>query len=170
MNRKGTKEDIISVISKLRAKMPDVVIRTTFITGFPGEGEEEFEELDLFVNEMEFDRMGCFAFSAQDGTPAAEMDGQVEEDVKIRRGEILMDDQYLIMQEKNNSRIGEEYDVLVEGYDAYTDTYFGRTYMDAPEIDGTVHFSAEGDYDEGDFVKVEILGVNEYDLVGKAVE
>ena len=170
MNRKGTKEDIISVISKLRAKMPDVVIRTTFITGFPGEGEEEFEELDVFVNEMEFDRMGCFAFSAQEGTPAAEMDGQVEEDVKIRRGEILMDDQYLIMQEKNNSRIGEEYDVLVEGYDAYTDTYFGRTYMDAPEIDGTVHFSAESDYDEGDFVKVEILGVNEYDLVGKAVE
>lgn len=170
MNRKGTKEDIISVISKLRAKMPDVVIRTTFITGFPGEGEEEFEELDLFVNEMEFDRMGCFSFSAQDGTPAAEMDGQVEEDVKIRRGEILMDDQYLIMQEKNNRRIGEEYDVLVEGYDAYTDTYFGRTYMDAPEIDGTVHFSAKGDYDEGDFVKVEILGVNEYDLVGKAVE
>ena len=74
------------------------------------------------------------------------------------------------MQEKNNKRIGKEYDVLVEEYDAYTDTYFGRTYMDAPEIDGTVHFSAKGDYDEGDFVKVEILGVNEYDLVGKAVE
>lgn len=170
MNRKGTKEDIVSVIEKLRSKIPDVVIRTTFITGFPGESEEDFEELAVFVNEMSFDRMGCFAFSAQDGTPAAEMDGQLEEDVKIRRGEILMDDQYLIMQEKNNSRIGEDYDVLVEGYDAYTDTYFGRTYMDAPEIDGTVHFSAKGDYDEGDFVRVEILGVNEYDLVGKAVE
>ena len=170
MNRKGTKEEIVSVINKLRQKMPDVVIRTTFITGFPGESEDEFEELNVFINEMEFDRMGCFAFSAQDGTAAAEMDGQVEEDVKVRRGEILMDDQYLIMQEKNNSRIGSEYDVLVEGYDAYTDTYFGRTYMDAPEIDGTVHFSAKGDYDEGDFVKVEILGVNEYDLVGKAVE
>ncbi|MCQ2479855.1 MAG: 30S ribosomal protein S12 methylthiotransferase RimO [Clostridia bacterium] len=170
MNRKGTKEDIVEVVNKLRAKMPDVVIRTTFITGFPGEGEDEFEELAVFVNEMEFDRVGCFAFSAQEGTPAYDMDNQVEEDVKVRRGEIIMDDQYLIMTEKNNEKIGNIYDVIVEGYDPYTDTYFGRTYMDAPDIDSQVHFSGEGDYDEGEFVEVEILGVNEYDLVGKAVE
>ncbi len=170
MNRKGSKEQIVSVINKLREKMPDVVIRTTFITGFPGEGEEEFEELDVFVNETEFDRMGCFSFSPQEDTPAAQMDNQVENDVKVRRGEILMNDQYLIMSEKNNQKIGNEYDVLVEGYDAYTDTYFGRTYMDAPDIDGLVHFSSKNEYDEGEFVSVEILGVNDYDLVGRAVE
>ncbi len=170
MNRKGTKEEIVDVVNKLRAKMPDVVIRTTFITGFPGEGEEEFEELAVFVNEMEFDRVGCFAFSAQEGTPAYDMENQVEEDVKVRRGEIIMDDQYLIMSEKNNEKIGNTYDVLVEGYDPYTDTYFGRTYMDAPDIDSQVHFTGDEDYEEGDFVEVEILGVNEYDLVGKAVQ
>lgn len=170
MHRKGDKEQMVSVINKLREKMPDVVIRTTFITGFPGEGEEEFEELSVFVNEMEFDRMGCFAFSPQEGTPAAAMENQVEDEVKTRRGEILMDDQYLIMQEKNNAKISLELKVLVEGYDAYTDTYFGRTYMDAPDIDGQVHFTGDGDYDEGDFVNVEILGVNDYDLLGKAID
>ncbi|MCQ2472091.1 MAG: 30S ribosomal protein S12 methylthiotransferase RimO [Clostridia bacterium] len=170
MNRKGTKEEIVEVVNKLRAKMPDVVIRTTFITGFPGEGEDEFEELAVFVNEMEFDRVGCFAFSVQEGTPAYNMENQVEEDVKVRRGEIIMDDQYLIMSEKNNEKIGNIYDVLVEGYDPYTDTYFGRTYMDAPDIDSQVHFTGDDDYEEGEFVEVEILGVNEYDLVGKAVQ
>lgn len=170
MNRKGTKEQIVTVVNKLREKMHDVVIRTTFITGFPGEGEDEFEELAVFVNEMEFDRVGCFAFSAQEGTPAADMENQIEEDVKVRRGEIIMNDQYLIMSEKNNEKIGNTYDVLVEGYDPYTDTYFGRTYMDAPDIDSQIHFSADGEYDEGDFASVEVLGVNEYDLIGKAVE
>lgn len=169
MHRKGTKAEITDVIERLRAAMPDIAIRTTFITGFPGEGDEEFEELNVFVNEMEFDRMGCFEFSPQEGTPAAEMENQVEDDVKTRRGEILMEDQYLIMQEKNNSRIGKEYKVLVEGYDAYTDSYSGRTYMDAPEIDGVVYFASDKEYDEGDFALVEILGVNEYDLVGRAI-
>ncbi len=169
MNRKGRKEDIEGVIERLRNAMPDIAIRTTFITGFPGEGEAEFEELSVFVNEKEFDRLGCFTFSPQEGTPAAEMDGQIEDDVKLRRGEIIMQDQYLIMQEKNNYRIGNEYKVLVEGYDAYTDTYFGRTYMDAPEIDGQIHFTSNDDIQEGDFVNVEVLGVNEYDLVGKMV-
>ena len=97
------------------------------------------------------------------------MENQVDDDVKTRRGEILMEDQYLIMQEKNNSRIGKEYKVLVEGYDAYTDSYSGRTYMDAPEIDGVVYFASDKEYDEGDFALVEILGVNEYDLVGRAI-
>lgn len=169
MNRKGDKAQIESVISKLRAAMPDVVIRTTFITGFPGEGEEEFEELNIFINEKEFDRLGCFTFSPQEGTPAADMDNQVEEDVKVRRGEILMEDQYLIMQEKNEARIGNEYMVVVEGYDAYSDSYYGRTYMDAPEIDGQIHFTSKEDLEDGDFVKVEVLGVNEYDLIGIAI-
>ena len=163
MNRKGDKAQIESVIDHLRAAMPDVAIRTTFITGFPGEGEDEFEELNVFINEKEFDRLGCFTFSPQEGTPAAEMENQVEDDVKVRRGEILMEDQYLIMQEKNDAKIGNEYKVLVEGYDAYSDSYYGRTYMDAPEIDGQIHFTSDEDLDEGDFVTVEVLGVNEYD-------
>lgn len=169
MNRKGDKAQIESVIDRLRAAMPDVTIRTTFITGFPGEGEEEFEELNVFINEKEFDRLGCFTFSPQEGTPAAEMENQVEDDIKVRRGEILMEDQYLIMQEKNDAKIGNEYKVLVEGYDAYSDSYFGRTYMDAPEIDGQIHFTSDEDLDEGDFVTVEVLGVNEYDLIGKTI-
>lgn len=170
MNRKGSREQIVSVVEKLRSKMPDVIIRTTFITGFPGEGEEEFEELAVFVNEMEFDRVGCFSFSPQEGTPAFDMENQVDDETKVRRGEIIMNDQYLIMSEKNNEKIGNIYSVLVEGYDPYTDTYFGRSYMDAPDIDSQIHFSTENEYDEGDFVAVEILGVNDYDLVGKAVE
>ncbi|MBQ8228988.1 MAG: 30S ribosomal protein S12 methylthiotransferase RimO [Clostridia bacterium] len=169
MNRKGDKAQIESVIDHLRAAMPDVAIRTTFITGFPGEGEDEFEELNVFINEKEFDRLGCFTFSPQEGTPAAEMENQVEDDVKVRRGEILMEDQYLIMQEKNDAKIGNEYKVLVEGYDAYSDSYYGRTYMDAPEIDGQIHFTSDEDLDEGDFVTVEVLGVNEYDLIGKMI-
>lgn len=169
MNRKGDKAQIVSVINKLREKMPDIVIRTTFITGFPGEGEEEFEELSVFINEMEFDRVGCFAFSPQEGTPAALMDNQVDEETKTRRGEILMEDQYLIMQEKNNNRIGKEYKVLVEGYDAYSDVYYGRAYSDAPEIDSLVYFTTDDEYDEGDFADVEIIDVNEYDLIGRTV-
>lgn len=169
MNRKGDKAQIVSVINKLREKMPDIVIRTTFITGFPGEGEEEFEELSVFVNEMEFDRVGCFTFSPQDGTPAALMDNQVDEETKTRRGEIIMEDQYLIMQEKNNNRIGKEYKVLVEGYDAYSDAYYGRAYSDAPEIDSLVYFTTDDEYDEGDFADVEIIDVNEYDLIGRTV-
>lgn len=169
MNRKGDKAQIVSVINKLREKMPDIVIRTTFITGFPGEGEDEFEELSVFINEMEFDRVGCFAFSPQEGTPAALMDNQVDEETKTRRGEILMEDQYLIMQEKNNNRIGKEYKVLVEGYDAYSDVYYGRAYSDAPEIDSLVYFTTDDEYDEGDFADVEIIDVNEYDLVGRTV-
>ncbi len=169
MNRKGDKAQIESVIQRLRDAMPDIAIRTTFITGFPGEDEEAFEELNVFINEKEFDRLGCFTFSPQEGTPAAEMENQVEDDVKVRRGEILMEDQYLIMQEKNDERIGNEYKVLVEGYDPYTDSYYGRTYMDAPEIDGQIHFTSDEDIDEGEFVMVEVLGVNDYDLIGKMI-
>ncbi len=169
MNRKGDKAQIEKVIEKLRIAMPDIAIRTTFITGFPGEGEEEFEELSVFINEKEFDRLGCFTFSPQENTPADEMENQVEDDVKVRRGEVIMNDQYLIMQEKNDSKIGNEYKVLVEGYDPYTDSYFGRTYMDAPEIDGQIHFTTDEDLNEGDFVTVEVLGVNEYDLIGKMI-
>ena len=168
MNRRGDQALIRSVISKLRAEIPDVVIRTTFIVGFPGEGEEEFETLAEFVNEIEFDRLGVFTFSPQEGTPAFDMEGQVGEDVKTRRGEVIMQDQYSIMEEKNNEKIGKTYKVVVEEYDGYSDSYTGRTYMDAPEIDGLVKFTSQKDLDIGDFVDVEIFDVEDYDLIGEA--
>ena len=168
MNRRGDQALIRSVISKLRAEIPDVVIRTTFIVGFPGEGEEEFETLAEFVNEIEFDRLGVFTFSPQEGTPAFDMEDQVDEDVKTRRGEVIMQDQYSIMEEKNNEKIGKTYKVVVEEYDGYSDSYTGRTYMDAPEIDGLVKFTSQKDLDIGDFVDVEIFDVEDYDLIGEA--
>ena len=169
MNRRGTQEQIREVIGKLRAEIPDVVIRTTFIVGFPGEGEDEFENLAEFVNEMEFDRLGCFTFSPQEGTPAFDMDNQVEEDVKARRGEIIMQDQLSIVEEKNNAKIGKVYKTVVEEYDGYSDSYIGRTYMDAPEIDGLIRFTASSDLEIGDFVDVKVFDVEEYDLLGEAI-
>ncbi|MGN0635120.1 MAG: 30S ribosomal protein S12 methylthiotransferase RimO [Acutalibacteraceae bacterium] len=167
MNRKGTAADIRALIEKLRTAMPDIVIRTTFMTGFPGEDEDAFDNLALFVNEMEFDRMGCFSFSPQAGTPAYDMDGQVEDEVKQHRGEILMNDQYSIVEDKNLARIGKTYTVLVEEYDAYSDCYIGRTYMDAPEIDGVLYFTSQKEYEPGDFVQVTVTDTKEYDLVGR---
>ena len=167
MNRRGDQAMIRNVIEKLRTEIPDVVIRTTFIVGFPGEGEDEFENLAVFVNEIEFDRLGVFTFSAQEGTPAYDMENQVEEDVKTRRGEIIMQDQYSIMEEKNSEKIGKTYKVIVEDYDGYSDSYTGRTYMDAPEIDGIVRFTSDRDLDIGDFVEVEIFDVEDYDLIGE---
>ncbi len=167
MNRRGDQALIRNVISKLREEIPDVVIRTTFIVGFPGEGEEEFETLAEFVNEIEFDRLGVFTFSPQEGTPAFDMEDQVDEDIKTRRGEVIMQDQYSIMEEKNNEKIGKTYRVVVEDYDGYSDSYTGRTYMDAPEIDGLVKFTSHKDLDIGDFVDVEIFDVEDYDLIGE---
>ena len=167
MNRRGDQALIRNVISKLRTEIPDVIIRTTFIVGFPGEGEEEFETLAEFVNEIEFDRLGVFTFSPQEGTPAFDMEDQVDEDIKTRRGEVIMQDQYSIMEEKNNEKIGKTYRVVVEDYDGYSDSYTGRTYMDAPEIDGLVKFTSHKDLDIGDFVDVEIFDVEDYDLIGE---
>ena len=167
MNRRGTNEEIRNTIAKLRAAIPDVVIRTTFIVGFPGEDDEAFEDLAVFVNELEFDRLGCFSFSPQEGTPAYDMPDQLEEDVKIRRGEIIMGDQLQITEEKNNAKIGKTYKTIVEEYDPYSDSYVGRTYMDAPEIDGLVRFTCSDELEVGDFVDVRIFDVDEYDLLGE---
>ncbi len=170
MNRRGDSAFLRSTVAKIREYLPDAVIRTTFIVGFPGEGEKEFENLAEFVNEMEFDRLGCFSFSPQEGTPAFDMENQVEEDVKLRRGEIIMQDQLEIVTLKNNERIGKTYRVLVEDYDGYTDSYSGRTYMDAPEIDGTITFTTNHNYETGDFADVVVIGVNDYDLIAKDIK
>ncbi len=170
MNRRGDSAFLRETIRRIRTAMPDAVIRTTFIVGFPGEGEEEFENLAEFVNEIEFDRLGCFEFSPQEGTPAFDFEDDVENDVKLRRGEIIMQDQLEIVTLKNNERIGNTYRVIVEDYDSYSDSYTGRTYMDAPEIDGTITFTTNNGYEPGDFVDVVVIGVNEYDLIGKDLD
>ncbi len=170
MNRRLSGEELKALIEKMRNEIPDIVIRTTLITGFPGEDEEAFENLATFVNELEFDRLGCFTFSPQEGTEAYDMDEQVDNETAAHRAEIIMRDQYEIMLEKNQNQIGRKLEVLVEGFDGYTDTYFGRSYMDAPEIDNKVYFSSPDAFDEGDFVAVEIIGVSEYDLLGKSIE
>ena len=167
MNRNLSEEELRALINKMRTEIPDIVIRTTLITGYPGEDEKAFENLATFVNEIEFDRLGCFTFSPQEGTVAYSLDDQVEKELADHRAEIIMRDQYEIMLEINQAIIGKTLEVLVEGYDGYTDTYFGRSYMDAPEIDNKVYFSSEEAFDEGDLVSVEIIGVSEYDLLGK---
>lgn len=169
MNRRGDSAYLRETINRIRTALPDAVIRTTFIVGFPGEGEKEFENLAEFVNEIEFDRLGCFEFSPQEGTPAFDMEDDVDSDTKLRRGEIIMQDQLEIVTLKNNEKIGKTYKVLVEDYDGYTDSYSGRTYMDAPEIDGTISFTTNNNYEPGDFADVVVIGVNDYDLIGKDI-
>ena len=171
MNRRGDRQSLTELITKIRAKMPDVAIRTTLITGFPGETEEQFTELCEFVNEIGFDRLGCFAYSAEEGTPAAEMANQCEKSVKERRAEVIMNDQLRIISEKNQEKIGKTLDILVEGYDNYIRCCFGRSYADAPEIDAKIFFASSSPRpSEGDIVKVEIFDTIEYDLLGQQIE
>ena len=171
MNRRGDRRSLTELIAKIRAKMPDVAIRTTLITGFPGETEEQFTELCEFVNEIGFDRLGCFAYSAEEGTAAAEMDNQCEKSVKERRAEVIMNDQLRIISEKNQEKIGKTLDILVEGYDNYIRCCFGRSYADAPEIDAKIFFAPSSPRpSEGDIVKVEIFDTIEYDLLGQQIE
>lgn len=170
MNRTGDRESLEALVDKIREKMPDVVLRTTFITGFPGEDEEAFNNLSEFIDDIMFDRLGCFAYSAEEGTPAAEMENQVDEEVRKHRADVLMEQQYDIFEFKQKKLIGETIKCIVEGYDAYTDSYFGRTWKDAPEIDSVVYFTGIGEYNEGDIVDVEIFDVNEYDLMGEIVK
>ncbi|MBP3330895.1 MAG: 30S ribosomal protein S12 methylthiotransferase RimO [Clostridia bacterium] len=167
MNRTGDDKSLRGLIEKIRSYMPDVVIRTTFITGFPGEGEKEFETLAEFVRDMRFDRLGCFAYSAQEGTPAYSFENQVDEQTKVDRGENIMDLQRSIVDEKNEELMGKVVKVFVEGYDGYLDCYFGRSYMDAPEIDTLIYFTSENSFEEGDFAEVLLTDVRDYDLIGR---
>ena len=170
MNRTGDEKSLGELIGKIREYMPDAVIRTTFITGFPGEGEKEFETLAQFVIDMKFDRLGCFAFSPQEGTAAYNMEDAVDEETKIRRGEVIMDEQFRIVEAKFDELEGRQLEVLVEGYDDYSDCYYGRSYMDAPEIDSLIYFTSDEPHEAGEFVNVVIFDKDEYDLIGKEVE
>ncbi len=169
MNRKGDKESLLALVNKLRDEIPDIIIRTTFITGFPGETDEEFTTLSEFVNEAKLDRVGCFAYSREEGTPAYDFPNQVDPEISAERAEIIMGQQYEISEEKLSSYIGKTLDVLVEGYDPYTDSYYGRTYMDAPDIDNNVVLTSGYRIDDGDIVPVEIFDKDEYSLIGESV-
>lgn len=169
MNRKGDKQSLLALVNKLRDRIPDIVIRTTFITGFPGESEDAFTTLSEFVNEARLDRVGCFAYSREEGTPAYDFDGQIDPEVAAERAEAIMTQQYTIADNKLDECMGKTYDVLVEGYDPYTDSYYGRTYMDAPDIDNNVILTSGYRIDDGDIIPVEIFDKNEYGLIGEAV-
>ncbi len=169
MNRKGDAESIMALIKKIRSKVPNITLRTTLITGFPGESDEQYAQLDEFVSAACFDRLGCFAYSAEEGTIAAELPDQINEQVKIDRAEHIMETQLSIATAKNEAKIGTIQKVLIEGYDDYIKCYFGRSEADTPEIDGKVFFMAHEPLVIGDFVKVQINDTLEYDLLGEQV-
>lgn len=169
MNRKGDKQSLTALIEKIRAKIPDVTLRTTLITGFPSETEEQFGEMAQFVKDMRFDRLGCFTYSAEEGTVAAQMPNQIDEQTKTDRMENIMDLQLTIAAEKNQEKIGTVTEVIIEGWDDYIKCYFGRTVADAPEVDGKIFFIAKKPLCIGDFVKVQINDCLDYDLLGEEV-
>ena len=169
MNRKSTKAELVSLIKKLRERIPDITLRTTLIAGFPGETEEEFDELCEFVNEMKFDRLGCFAYSQEEGTAAARLPEQIDEEEKQRRADIIMQSQMIISDRLNQNRLGKDIEVVVEGWDRYAECYFGRSAAEAPEIDGKIFFTSGEKRSVGEFVTVHIEETMDYDLLGSVV-
>ena len=169
MNRRGTRAELDEMLQKLRSRLPDAVIRTSLITGLPGEGEAEFEELCAWLRENKLERVGAFVFSPEDGTPAAKME-HADEEVAQRRAEIIAELQSRIMDEYNAARVGTVMEVLCEGEEPETGRCFGRTYADSPDIDGRVLFSAARSVVPGEFVMVHITGAEDGDLVGEMEE
>ena len=169
MNRKGDYESLTALIKKMREKIPGIVLRTTFITGFPGETEEQFTELCEFINEVKFDRLGCFAYSPEEGTFAAKMDGQIEPEVKAKRAEIIMNEQMLIMDDKQQEKMGREIDVMVDFFDEDNLLYMGRSYMDAPEIDTSVIISSEEELFPGQIIRCKVIGFDDFDMIVEAI-
>ncbi len=164
MNRVGTADDYKRLLSDMRAKIDGLSLRTTFMVGFPGETDEDFEELCDFVSDVKFDKMGCFTFSPEEDTPAFDMENQLDEDVKIHRQEILMNLQYSVTEQANKSRVGKVYKVIVDDFDG--EKYTGRSYLDSPEIDSGIIFTSDTKINIGDFVNVKVTDFNGYDLIG----
>lgn len=170
MNRRGNRESLTALLNKIKSKIPNVIFRSTFITGFPGETEEQFEELADFAAEIKFQRLGCFPYSKEEDTKASLMENQIDDDIKQKRADIIMEHQQSVMAEYCESLIGSEVEVLVEGYDKLAECFFGRTYADAPEVDGCVFFTCDGEKPKaGDFVKVKITDYMGCDPVGERV-
>ena len=170
MNRHGGEALIRETVEKLRREVPGIVLRTTAMVGFPGETEEDFEKLCLFVKEARFERFGAFTYSAEEGTAAAEFDGEIDEQTKQDRYDILMQTQLTVTEDINESHIGKTIEVLCEGFDTVAEIYYGRSYMDAPDVDGRVYFTSKKKLSRGEFVNVKINEALDYDLVGAATE
>ena len=170
MNRPGDEASLRALMAHIRERVPGIVLRTTVMTGFPGETEEQFEQLCTFVRDMRFERLGCFAFSPEEGTKAATMAGQVPEQEKQRRRDVIMQEQALVAARYNEEQIGRTLEVLVESYDRYAGCWFGRSAADAPDIDGKVFFSApKGAVRAGDMVRITITDALDWDLMGDIV-
>ena len=171
MNRKGNEDSLRALVAKLRAEIPDITLRTTFITGFPGETEEQFNKLGEFAEDLHFERMGCFAYSEEENTPAASFPDMVDEEVREHRKEILEEQQDTRVAQLYEGMIGTQTEVVVEGYDKYLEHYFGRSAMFAPEIDGMIYFRApkERGLKTGDFVDVTLTDVVDNNLIGEIV-
>ena len=165
MNRFGSYDSLKELLLKMKNKIPNLSLRTTFMVGFPGETEEQFEELCRFVKDIKFDKMGCFAYSAEEDTPAFEFDNQIDEDIKMKRADVLMDIQYTITEEANKSRVRNTYKVIVDEKDG--DKYIGRSYLDSPEIDSGIIFTSDTEIPIGSFVDVRITDYDGYDLIGE---
>nr|WP_177295878.1 30S ribosomal protein S12 methylthiotransferase RimO [uncultured Blautia sp.] len=170
MGRRTTRAQLTETIQKLRSEIPDIVLRTTLITGFPGETDEDHQELMEFVDEMEFDRLGVFTYSAEEGTPAEKMTDQVPEELKEERRDELMELQQEISLEKGNDRIGQELMVMIEGKVAGESAYIARTYGDAPKVDGYLFVQTGELMMTGDFARVHVTGALEYDLIGELAD
>ena len=170
MNRKGDENSLRELVAKLRREIPGITLRTTFITGFPGETEEQFNKLGEFAEEMRFERMGCFAYSEEEGTPAASFPDQIDDEVREHRKEILEEQQDARVGAMYEAMAGEEVEVVVEGYDRYLEHYFGRSAAFAPEIDGMIYFTAKGGkLAVGEFVKIRLDRVVDNNLIGETV-
>lgn len=169
MGRRTSKAQLIEIVDKLRKEIPDIAIRTTLITGFPGETQDQHEELMEFIDEMEFDRLGVFTYSPEEDTPAATMPDQIEESVKEDRQAELMELQQEIAFELAENMIGKEVMVMIEGKVADENAYVGRTYMDAPNVDGLIFVETNEELMSGDFAKVKVTGALEYDLIGEII-
>ncbi len=169
MGRRTSKKDIVNLIKKLRKQIPDISLRTSLITGFPTETEEEFEELCDFVKEIRFDRLGVFTYSKEENTPAASFKPQIKESIKKQRQKAIMKIQKEISLERNASFVSKEFDVIIEGYNSEEGFYSARMYADAPDIDGCVFIESDGNYLSGTFLKVRITDYSEYDLIGEIV-
>ena len=170
MGRRRNQEELRRIIGKLRKEIPDIAIRTTLISGFPGETEEDHEELMAFVDEMEFERLGVFAYSLEEDTPAAQMPDQVPQELKEERRDEIMELQQEIAFEKAESLVGRVLDVMIEGKVADEPAYVGRTYMDSPNVDGLIFVNADLQLMSGDFVRVKVTGAAEYDLIGEVYD
>ena len=169
MGRRGNKKQIVEVINKLRKKVDGITIRTTLITGFPGETDDQYLETEQFIKDMKFDRLGVFAYSQEENTPAAQMPGQIDEEVKQKRLEMLMFAQSEVVEELSMEKVGSIIDVLVEGFDVVSEQYYGRSEADTIDIDPKIFFESENSLEPGDFARVKIEGFFDYDLIGKEV-